>query len=130
MKPDLRLRPGNGARPRSHAATYIFALLAVLLSISPGLAFACACGCGVFDIGSALLFPSGTGGIGYLDYDYMNQNRNWSGRSSAPSDNNTDKQIRTQFYTAGMNYMWNHTWGVMVRAAPGQYRWKCIHNVL
>jgi hypothetical protein len=115
MKADTASCPGPDARPIGAAAIRAAAFVAILFSISPGMAYACACGCGVFDIGTSALFPSGTGGIGFLEYDYMNQNRNWSGTSRAPSDDNSDKQIRTQFYTAGFNYMWNHTWGVMVK---------------
>ncbi len=85
------------------------------LALNPSAALACACGCGVFDIGTPALFPSETGGVAYLEYDSMNQNRNWSGTSSSSPDNNADKQIRTRYYTAGLNYMFNHAWGVMAK---------------
>lgn len=82
------------------------------LALAPGIASACACGCGVFDVGTASMFPSGSGGTAFLEYDYMDQNRNWSGTSRAPAANNADKEIRTDFYTLGMQYMFSRSWGV------------------
>ncbi len=74
---------------------------------------ACACGCGVFSVGTSALLPDGAGETTFLEYDYMNQTRNWSGSSSAPAANNDDKDIRTDFYTAGLQYMFNRDWGLM-----------------
>lgn len=90
--------------------------VAIILSLHSSSASACACGCGVFEVGTNAMFPSGSGGTAYLEYDYMNQNRNWSGNSSAPSAGNSDKRIRTDFYTAGVQYMFNRSWGVDVKA--------------
>src|SRR5580700_2756658 len=70
-------------------------LLAAMLA--PGAAFACACGCGVFDVGTSAMFPEGSGGMAFLDYDFQDQNQNWSGTSSAPAANNGDKEIETHF---------------------------------
>jgi hypothetical protein len=86
-----------------------------LLAGVPAACWACACGCGVFEVGTSSLFPTGTGGIAYLEYDLSHQNTNWHGGSRASPDDNTDKEIRTQFYTAGLNYMFNHSWGLMVQ---------------
>lgn len=72
---------------------------------------ACACGCGVFSVGTSALLPQGPGGMAFLEYDYMNQTENWSGTSSAPAAANPDKDIRTDFYTAGLQYMFNREWG-------------------
>ncbi len=41
----------------------------------------------------------------------MSQNKNWSGTSKAPAANNDDKDIRSNFYTAGVQYMFNRDWG-------------------
>ena len=79
--------------------------------LAPGAAFACACGCGVFDVATSSMFPSGTGGTAYLNYDYQNQNQHWSGTSSAPGGNNDDKKIETHFVTLGLQYMFNRSWG-------------------
>jgi hypothetical protein len=58
------------------------------------------------------MFPSGEGGMTFIQYAYQDQNRNWSGTSSAPGANNDDKEIQTQFVTLGMQYMFNRRWGV------------------
>jgi len=78
----------------------------------PGAAFGCACGCGVFDVATSSMFPEGEGGMAYLDYDYQDQNHNWSGTSAAPAANNGDKEIETHFVTLGLQYMFNRSWGV------------------
>jgi hypothetical protein len=91
--------------------------LAVTLSLMLSLlaaseAQACACGCGVFSVGTSALLPEGEGGSAYLEYDLLNQTENWSGASSSPAALNDDKNIRSDFYTAGFQYMFNRDWGV------------------
>lgn len=108
-------RSACAAHPAERLRARVLTLVFTLFGLAPAFAYGCACGCGVFDIGTASLFPSGSGGIAYLEYDAMNQNRNWHGTSSTPPAGNTDKQIRTQFYTLGVNYMFNREWGVMVK---------------
>ena len=61
----------------------------------------------------------------------MDQKHNWHANSDAPSANNGDKEIRTWFLTAGVQYMFNHSLGIQlempyanrvfktVSAAPG-----------
>jgi len=95
------------------------ALLTVL--VAPRVAWACACGCGVFDVGTSSMFPQGPGGMAFLQYDYQDQNRNWSGASEAPAANNGDKEIETHFVTAGLQYMFNNSWGVRLEV-PYDYR--------
>jgi hypothetical protein len=58
------------------------------------------------------MLPHGQGGMIYLDYDYQDQNYNWSGSSRAPAANNDDKNIRTNFITLGAQYMFNRSWGI------------------
>lgn len=58
------------------------------------------------------MFPSGAGGLFYLEADFMDQNTNWSGTSRADPADNADKGIRTAFYTAGLQYMVNRSWGL------------------
>jgi hypothetical protein len=89
--------------------------------LAPSVVHACACGCGVFDVGTSSMFPSGGGGMAYLQYDFQDQNRNWSGTSQAPAANNGDKQIETDFVTAGFQYMFNRSWGVQLEV-PDDYR--------
>ena len=89
--------------------------------LAPGLVHACACGCGVFDVATSSMFPNGQGGMAYLQYDYQDQNRNWSGTSRAPAANNGDKEIETDFLTVGLQYMFNSSWGVQFEL-PYDYR--------
>jgi hypothetical protein len=74
-------------------------------------AFACACGCGVFDIGN--VFRSAPGGALFAEYDFMDQDQNWHGLSRAPAANNADKDIRTSFFTVGGQYLLGSGLGVM-----------------
>ena len=85
-------------------------LLAAMLV--PGDVRGCACGCGVFDVGTSSMFPTGEGGMAFLQYSYQDQDRNWSGTSQAPAAANDDKEIRTHFLTLGVQYMFNRSWGV------------------
>ena len=89
--------------------------------LAPGVVHACACGCGVFDVATSSMFPNGAGGMAFLQYDYQDQNRNWSGTAQAPAANNGDKQIETDFFTAGLQYMFNSSWGVQLEV-PYDYR--------
>lgn len=82
--------------------------------LAPAAAFACACGCSVFDVGSSTLLPSGPGGSAFIEWDFLNQTRNWSGSHKAPADDNNDKRIRSNFFLAGFQYMANEKWGAMV----------------
>jgi len=96
-------------------------LTAILISalISPMFyskdASACACGCGVLNVGTSSLIPNCEGGTAFLQYDYLNQNRNWQGSNKSDANNNDDKQIKSQVITAGMQYMFNRDWGMAAR---------------
>ncbi len=76
--------------------------------------YACACGCGIFEVGTASMLPQGAGGMLFLEYDYQNQNINWSGVKPAPGSANNDKAIRTDFVTLGLEYFFDRSWGVEV----------------
>lgn len=67
------------------------------------------------------MFPSGQGGMAFLNYDYQDQNQNWSGSSRAPAANNNDKEIETHFFSLGLQYMFNYDWGVQAEI-PYSYR--------
>ena len=82
--------------------------------LAPGLVHACACGCGIFDVGGSGMLPDGAGGMAFLQYDYMDQTRNWSGASQAPAADNGDKKLESQFTTLGLQYMFNRSWGAQV----------------
>jgi len=57
------------------------------------------------------MFPDGPGGMAFVDYDFQDQNQNWSDSSKAPAANNDDKEIRTSFVSVGLEYMINRDWG-------------------
>jgi hypothetical protein len=82
--------------------------------LAPSVVHACACGCGVFDVATSSMLPNGQGGMAWLQYDYQDQNRNWSGTGMAPAANNGDKKIETSFVTLGLQYMFNDKWGAQI----------------
>jgi len=100
------------------------ALMAALLSsiAIPRIGWACACGCGIFEVGTSSMLPEGPGGMVYLDYDFQDQNINWSGTSRAPAEDNADKEIQTSFVTAGVQYMFDRNWGIQGEV-PFDYRY-------
>ena len=67
------------------------------------------------------MLPEGPGGMAFLDYDFQDQNQNWSDSSKAPAANNDDKEIRTEFISVGLQYMFNRSWGVEAEM-PFAYR--------
>ncbi|MFZ0889012.1 MAG: hypothetical protein WA005_11210 [Candidatus Binataceae bacterium] len=85
-----------------------------VIGMAPGLAWACACGCGVFEVGTASLFPEGSGGQVWLQYEFMDQHIDFHATQPASATQNNDKYIRTNFMEAGLQYMFNRSWGVML----------------
>jgi hypothetical protein len=77
-------------------------------------ASACACGCGIYEVGTSAMLPTSSGIMASVDYDYQDQNRNWSGTSEAPAADNDDKNIRTSWYTLGLQDMFNRSWGMQI----------------
>jgi hypothetical protein len=86
----------------------------LLIGLIPGLSWACACGCSIFDVGTPSLIPKSSGGTVWLEYDFMNQYINWHATQPSSGANNSDKQIKTHFITAGGQYMFNRYVGLMV----------------
>jgi hypothetical protein len=84
--------------------------------------YACACGCGIFEVGTSSMLPAGGGGTVYFEYDYQDQNENYAGSSRAPAADNDDKEVRTSFFTAGIQYMFNRSWGIQAEL-PLDYRY-------
>lgn len=82
--------------------------------LAGGVSWGCACGCGVFEVGTASLFPEGAGGQVWFQTEYMNQYINWHATQPASEFYNNDKYIRTVFMEAGIQYMFNRNWGVML----------------
>jgi len=58
------------------------------------------------------MLPTGSGIMTDIDYDYQDQNHNWSGSSEAPNADNSDKDIRTSWETFGFQDMFNRSWGL------------------
>ncbi len=85
-----------------------------LAGLTPSLSWACACGCGVFEVDTEALIPSGTGGQVWFQYEYMDQYINFHATQPASAFYNNDKYIRTNFMEAGVQYMFNRDWGVML----------------
>lgn len=88
--------------------------LALLASLSPASAMACACGCGIFDTGITGVTPQASdhGLSVFLSLGAMDQDRNREQGHQASADDNTDKRIRSEFYTAGFNYTISPRWMV------------------
>lgn len=99
------------------------ALLACILFVLPFVFFAtstpamaCACGCSVFDVGGGLLPQEDDhGGRIFTEWWHSDQNQNWIGSGKGPASANADKQVVTNWYTVGLQYMFNRDWGVMIR---------------
>ncbi len=108
----MRFTPSSFMPASAHIRR--LAAMLVLCSLIPAEALACACGCAVFDVGSTALLPKegDHGGSVYFEWDYSNQNTNWSGTSKAPATNDADKNILTNWLVVGANYMINRDWGV------------------
>jgi hypothetical protein len=82
--------------------------------------YACACGCGVFEVGTSSMLPRGQGGMVWTEWDYSNQNHNHRNTSSAPPSENDDKDIRTNFFTLGGQYFFDRSWGAQIEIPVDQ----------
>lgn len=107
-------------KPLSSPVRVLLSALVFLAAVAPSPLWACACGCGVFDVGISRMMPTQPGGFVSLEYDFMNQSQNWSGNRKASDDNNSDKDIRTDFFTGTVDYMFNRSWGYMVEVPVWQ----------
>ncbi len=96
-------------------------LISAIINLFSTNALACACGCGIFDVGTSSMLPTSQGGMAFIEYDFLNQNKNWHGSSNSSSANNPDKTIKSQFLTIGAQYMFNRSWGASVEI-PYWYR--------
>jgi len=88
----------------------------LFLALMPAASFACACGCGVFEVATGAMSSTAPGLSLLFEYDFMDQNKNWSGSSSAPASANDDKEIKTDFFTAGAQYVFDEDWSVRLQA--------------
>ena len=108
---------------------YFLTALLISALISPVFylkdASACACGCGVLNVGTSSLIPNCEGGVAFLQYDQMDQTRNWHGEHKS-NGHNHDKKITTQTVTAGAQYMFNRDWGAAIRVP---YATRYVENL-
>ena len=138
---DCSATPGGGADPdalrarlqpvwtRGGRAPTCLLLTAVLcMVLVPHPAWPCACGCGVFEVGTPSLLPSGTGGQLWVEYDFQDQYRNWSGTTRAPASQNGDRRLRTNFVTVGAQYMFNRDWGAMLEVPYAQREFASVQG--
>ena len=94
----------------------------VLASLTAAqIARGCACGCDIFEVGTSSMFPNHPGWMVFVDYDFQDQNQNWSGTSQAPRSDNSDREIRTNFTDVGLQYLFNSSWGIQVEV-PYDFR--------
>ena len=110
----VRLRSRVAAALIAFGAPFMLAF--TLIGGSTETALACACGCSVFDVGG-LDTPQEEdhGGRVFFEFWSGDQYQNYIGTSHVASAYNTDKEINTQWYNVGFQYMFNRQWGVMVR---------------
>jgi hypothetical protein len=119
VHPSKQKRARLRARVAAALITFISPIVlavATLVGASTEAALACACGCSVFDVGG-LDTPQeqDSGGRVFFEFWSGDQYQNYVGDSRAASALNTDKEINTQWYNVGFQYMFNRQWGVMVR---------------
>ncbi len=94
---------------------FAFAGTVMLAAMTPASAMACACGCGIFDSGVTGITPqdSDSGLSVFARYSTMDQDTNREAGHVASADDNSDKRIKTDFYTVGLNYVIGHKWMIM-----------------
>jgi hypothetical protein len=114
--PSRRTRPASdkatGGSHRIRLRSAALWALASAMALLPVIGRSCACGCGIYEVGTSSMFPTGVGSMADFDYDYQDQNHNWSGDSQAPNADNSDKDIRTSWETFGYQDMFSRSWGL------------------
>ncbi|MGH8092584.1 MAG: hypothetical protein ACREIF_03825 [Chthoniobacterales bacterium] len=97
--------------------------LALALAILAGAqtAWGCACGCDIFEVGTSSMLPTRPGWMVFANYDFQDQDQNWSGTSPAPASHNDDKDITTHFTDLGVQYLVNSSWGIQLEV-PYDFR--------
>lgn len=90
------------------------ATLALAGMVASSAAWACACGCGMFDLGMpGLGLPGASPGYINLQDTWLNQNEARQGTTKIPLSQSADQEIRTSFVNLNAQYNINHDWGVM-----------------
>jgi hypothetical protein len=107
-----RTHPAPDSPPGALHRVRLRAALWAALALLPSIGRACACGCGIYEVGTGSMVPTGSGVSTFLDYNYQDQDRNWSGDSRAPAADNPDRDIRTSAFTYGFQDMFSRSWGI------------------
>jgi hypothetical protein len=110
----LFVRTGISLTQAAKSSRRLLVAAVFFIALTPTLIRACACGCGVFEVDTEALIPSGPGGQVWFQYEYMQQYINFHATQPASEFYNNDKYIRTNFMEAGGQYMFNRDWGVML----------------
>lgn len=103
-------------------------LAAICALCAPLHAWACACGCGVFEVGGSEMLPQGAGTQLFYQFSYLDQTDNWSGTSSAPAADNNDQHIRTLYQSVGLRHMFNRDWGFSVSVPYDQRHFSTVED--
>ena len=103
-------------------------LTAVFALCVPLHLWACACGCGVFEVGGSDMLPQGAGTQLFYQFSYLDQTDNWSGTSSAPAAANDDQHIRTLYQSVGLRHMFNRAWGLSIDIPYDQRHFTTIDD--
>ncbi|HMM58108.1 MAG TPA: hypothetical protein PKD77_11060 [Rudaea sp.] len=103
-------------------------LAAICALCTPLHAWACACGCGVFEVGGSEMLPQGTGTQLFYQFSYLDQTDNWSGTSSAPATANDDQHIRTLYQSVGLRHMFGRDWGFSISVPYDQRHFSTIDD--
>lgn len=113
---------------RALCALLALTIAVVLIGATPRMGWACACGCGVFEVGTSSLYPHDSGGTVWVEYDFMDQYLNWHATRVASAGKNNDKVLRTNFVTVGAQYMINRNWGAMLEIPYWERFYKGAYN--
>lgn len=95
---------------------YLFVTLLTITSLvfSFNRANACNCGCNMFNISTNSIIPGKNDNLLYVDYQYLNQNRNWQETSKADSSKNHHLKIITKTANIGWQKSFNENYGLRV----------------
>src|SRR5260221_6922236 len=74
----------------------------LMAGINSRSAWGCACGCGIFDAGTSAMLPTHEGGVTFLEYDFMDQNKNWS--DTGADSNHPDSGYQRVFLSPGVEF--------------------------
>ncbi|MGH7780451.1 MAG: hypothetical protein ACREQR_11545 [Candidatus Binataceae bacterium] len=108
------MRPFEDIARTLRTAACALIIAGFFVAMAPGPVWACACGCGVFEVSTPSLLPTGAGGMVWTEYDFMDQYINWHATQPASETQNNDKKLETNFVTVGGQYMFNRSWGAML----------------